>query len=219
VQGGVELAVAAGVEQVALLVAAGDVQGRGSGVAGEVVLAGKATNVADVAQELGGHHHAKAVDLGQGAAGGRQRVPELGLVVGEAGVDRTNTQKVLRAIAGFANANGGTLLIGVDNDDTAVGVNEDYQFVSRGNRDGFELLIRSLVHDRIPKLASTLFDIGFDLIDGKDICRIGVRPSPSPLFCRSTKNPDLLDFWVRLGGSTRPLTGPDLLAHQRERWP
>jgi hypothetical protein len=58
---------------VALLVAAGGVQGCGGGVAGEVVLAGEATDVADVAQELGGHHHAKAVDLGQGAGGGRQR--------------------------------------------------------------------------------------------------------------------------------------------------
>jgi hypothetical protein len=133
--------------------------------------------------------------------------------------NRTNMQKVLRAIAGFANANGGTLLIGVDNDGTPVGVNDDYQFVSRGNRDGFELLLRSLVHDRISKLAATVFDIRFDNFDDKDICRIDVRPSPSPLFCRSTKNPDLLDFWVRLGGSTRPLTGPDLLAYQRERWP
>src|SRR5215211_1215878 len=45
VQGGVEVAVAAGVEPVALLVAAGSVQGGGGGVAGEVILAGKATNV------------------------------------------------------------------------------------------------------------------------------------------------------------------------------
>jgi len=49
VQGGVELAVATGVEPVALLVAAGGVQGCGGGVAGEVVLAGEAGDVADVA--------------------------------------------------------------------------------------------------------------------------------------------------------------------------
>jgi hypothetical protein len=39
-----------GVELVALLVAAGGIQGCGSGVAGEVILAGKAADVADMAE-------------------------------------------------------------------------------------------------------------------------------------------------------------------------
>jgi hypothetical protein len=52
-----------------------------------VVLVREAGDVADVAEDLGGQHDTQAVDLGQGAAGGGQRIPELDRVVGEAGVD------------------------------------------------------------------------------------------------------------------------------------
>jgi hypothetical protein len=133
--------------------------------------------------------------------------------------DRNNAHKVLRAIAGFANAKGGTLLIGIDDDATPVGVEQDYRFAGKGNRDGFELFLLSLVQDRISKLATTLMHVRFEVIDDKEVCRIDTRPSPTPLFCRSTKNPDLLDFWVRMGALTRSLTGPDLLAYKQERWP
>jgi hypothetical protein len=132
--------------------------------------------------------------------------------------DRNNARKTLRTIAGFGNAKGGTLLIGVDDDGTPVGVERDYQFAG-GNRDKFELLLLALVQDRISKLATTLMHVQFDVVGGRDVCRIDVRPSPTPLFCRSAKNPDLVDFWVRMGAMTRPLTGPDLLAYKQERWP
>jgi hypothetical protein len=69
-----------------------------------VVLAREAANVADVAEDLGGQEHAQAVDLGQGAAGGGQRSLELGLVVGQAGID---APQVAEQVAGQLAAAGG----------------------------------------------------------------------------------------------------------------
>jgi hypothetical protein len=59
VQHAVQRAVASGVEVVAGVPAAGSVQGRCAGVAGEVVLGREACDVPDVSKELGGEHGAQ----------------------------------------------------------------------------------------------------------------------------------------------------------------
>jgi hypothetical protein len=68
VQGGVELAVAASVQSMPADIAAGGLHRGGAGVAGEVVAAGEAGDVAGVAEQLGGQHRADPVQLGQGGA-------------------------------------------------------------------------------------------------------------------------------------------------------
>src|SRR6476620_5875995 len=72
VQGGVELAIAAGVEPVPDALAAGGVQRCGAAVAGEVTAGGESGDVADDAEDLCGGNDAQAVDVGQAAAGGGQ---------------------------------------------------------------------------------------------------------------------------------------------------
>ena len=67
----VELAVASPRQSVGLLVAAGHVDGGRAGVAGVVLLVGKAPDVAGPREDLRGGQEPDALDLGQGGPGSR----------------------------------------------------------------------------------------------------------------------------------------------------
>ena len=60
--------------------------------------------------------------------------------------------KILKAVAGFMNSsNAGKLLIGVRDDKTIVGINEEYIFVNkqRASWDGYELFLEQILSDHL----------------------------------------------------------------------
>ena len=127
-------------------------------------------------------------------------------------------QEALQAIAGFANAEGGTLLIGVRDNGTPCGLEHDYGTLPKHNRDGFQLFLSSLVENRISRFANSLIRIDFESLDGKDVCRVRVSGSPRPLFVRSGRS-GADEFWVRMNASTRLIGGDDARSYQQRRWP
>jgi Putative DNA-binding domain len=52
---------------------------------------------------------------------------------------------IVKTIAGFMNAEGGTLLIGVDDKGQVVGLEADYQTLGKQNRDGYEPFLAQLL--------------------------------------------------------------------------
>ena len=66
---------------------------------------------------------------------------------------------VVKTIAGFMNANGGTLLIGVSDSGSAVGLADDLKLVPKRDRDGYVLWLTRLLMDCIGK-AATLYGEG-----------------------------------------------------------
>jgi ATP-dependent Lon protease len=125
---------------------------------------------------------------------------------------------VAKTIAGFANAHGGTLLIGVNDNGEAVGLNDDYRLASqkRQDRDGYENWLTTMLADALGKVATTYLTIAFDEIDSHDVCRVDIRPAKSPIFMRGQKSDG--DFYVRLNNSTRLLTTADALEYVRSHW-
>lgn len=55
--------------------------------------------------------------------------------------DQKMVTDVLKTIAAFMNGDGGTLLIGVDDGGRPVGIEEDYEFVKRPNRDSLGAMV------------------------------------------------------------------------------
>ena len=53
-------------------------------------------------------------------------------------VNRALENVVLKTLAGYMNGNGGTLLIGVADDGSIVGLENDYKTLKKQDRDGFE---------------------------------------------------------------------------------
>ena len=125
--------------------------------------------------------------------------------------------EVVKTVAGFLNASGGLLLIGVHDSGTAFGLEQDYAtFQGSTGRDRLENWLTSLLRDRAGSQAATLTSIGFAMVDGLDVCAVRVKPSPEPVFDKRDGS-DM--FFVRMNNSTRVLAGSDLVRYLRDRWP
>lgn len=122
---------------------------------------------------------------------------------------------VIKSVAGFLNANGGVLLIGVHDDRYAVGLDADLAVCSRRkDRDGFENWLYTRLTDQIsgPAVASFV-TISFETVDGHEVCRVEVRPSSEPVYVG-----DSAEFFVRTGNSTRQYNPRDAEVYIRTHW-
>lgn len=133
--------------------------------------------------------------------------------------DKRMEQVILKTVAGFMNAEGGTVIIGVADDGVVLGLDADYASLgAKGNRDGYELFLTQLFEANLSGAALTLVRVAFDVFNGRDVCRVAVAASARPVFARPLDGKELSDFWVRMGNSTRQLVGGDMVDYQRDHW-
>ena len=121
----------------------------------------------------------------------------------------------IKTIAGFANSRyGGTLLIGVADDGTIHGLEDDYQTFSKrgqvGDHDLWGQHLQNLLVNRLGHYAFSLVDWKFHKINGHDLARINVNPSAHPIYDTKGKTKT---FWHRTPVSTLAITDPKELAH------
>ena len=122
---------------------------------------------------------------------------------------------VLKAIAGFMNSGGGSLLIGVADDKHILGLANDYQTFKNPNRDGFERAIVTSVSSNLGTDLCRHIHIIFHVIDNADICRVIVMPSNRPVYL---KYAGTLKLFVRTGGSTRELEIQEAVEYIATHW-
>lgn len=128
---------------------------------------------------------------------------------------------VLKTIAGFMNAHGGTLLVGVADDGGIVGIEKDFPTLGKKNLDGWELWLTDVLERSFGKAAATDVSVAYGELDGAAIARIEVGPAARPVFttAKGTKADLKQAFLVRVNNSTRQLVGPEAHDYQRKRWP
>ena len=123
---------------------------------------------------------------------------------------------VIKTLAGFLNGkHGGTLLIGVDDAGTAVGLAADYEILKKKDRDGFELHLRQLIARDLGESISSFLTVTFHEIDGEDVCQITVEPSDHPVYVEEGKS---AAFYLRTGNATRPLPVNEVVKFVQHRW-
>lgn len=131
-------------------------------------------------------------------------------------------QIVAKTVAGFLNAEGGTLLIGVSDDGRVLGLADDFSTVKLPDPDRYELWLRDFLTTALGPNAATLPVVDFAPVevDGVDtyLCRLSCPASPRPVFVRAGKGggPEL---WVRTGNSTRLLKLDEAIDYVMHRWP
>ncbi len=133
--------------------------------------------------------------------------------------DARMEDEVAITVAGFMNAAGGTLLLGVDDDGTVRGLDEDLAMAPGHNRDGLELWLRSMLAERLGRAVTADAAIAFEDVDGRTVCRVDVAPAARPVFVGSTGGARAADFHVRTGNATRRLLTDEALEYERRRWP
>lgn len=123
---------------------------------------------------------------------------------------------VVKTAVAFLNAQGGDLLLGVRDDGAAVGLAADFATLGKKpTRDGYEQFLTQLLINALgaPRLAQV--ETGFHSVDGQDVCRVHVRPSPNPVWA---KDGAAERFYMRASNTTRELSPSDAFAYSKERW-
>lgn len=105
----------------------------------------------------------------------------------------------LKTMAAFMNAEGGTLLIGVNDEGELLGLQHD-QFE---NTDKMLLHLTKLINDKISPLHSQFVNVFVEEIEGKQVLRVDCEAATIPAYL-SNQNDD--HFYVRTGPSTVSLS-------------
>jgi hypothetical protein len=128
-------------------------------------------------------------------------------------------QAALKTIAGFLNSDqGGTLIIGVNDQKEVLGLEADYStFRSvKRDRDGFEQTLRQTAVNALGETAyAKCVRVRFCSLSGKEICVVRVVPSTEPVFMNTRSGPTM---YVRMGNATRPLNAKDAVSYSAQRW-
>lgn len=117
---------------------------------------------------------------------------------------------IAKTLVGFMNHRGGSLLIGVADDGEVVGIEHDYQTLKHKDRDGFERCITDIVTTRMGVEQCALIHCVFYEVEGKDICRVIIEPSPTPVYLQDGK---VSKYFLRTGNGTRELDAREAMAH------
>ena len=124
---------------------------------------------------------------------------------------------VIKAVAGFMNSHGGTLLMGVTDEAQVFGIEKDLTTLgSKQNRDGFELWITRLLDNMLGPTATANVTISFEEFAEGTVCRVDVQRGKTPTFVRGAKGE--ADLYVRLNNSTRLLNTADALEYVSSHW-
>ena len=122
-------------------------------------------------------------------------------------IDKDLRFNVLKTVAGFMNSNGGTLIIGVDDNHQVVGMDFDFKSNSKGNKDGFILNFREYLESCIGiNNYNKYIDLSFESINNKEVCVIKVEKSEYYIYLKKNNKKVL---YVRLGNRTKPLDDPE----------
>lgn len=121
---------------------------------------------------------------------------------------------ILKSIAGFQNAEGGLLYIGVTDDGEVCGIESDYPYLSGGNDnktyqlnpDGFENKIRNAVNYYLGKtsLENIQFKFYYQKSSKKVFCIIEASKTDRPIYR------DKKDVFKRFGNGYRQLFGDEI---------
>jgi hypothetical protein len=127
--------------------------------------------------------------------------------------DRNIELSVLKTIVAFCNTEGGELLIGVADDHTILGIDQD-RFP---NDDKFLLHLRNLVMDKIIPPPVRYIDYEIVALGEKSICHINCKQSEDDVWLKPDRNtPEA--FYVRSGPSSAELPPRQALRYIREHF-
>jgi len=152
---------------------------------------------------------AKAIHSGENEKVEFKSTLRMNLSTGEK--DEKMERAVLKTLVAFLNSRGGTLLIGVADDGSVIGI-DDWSF---DNRDKLSLHFTNLVAEHIGNEFLPFMTFRLSDYKGKGVMRIVCKKSDSPVFLKEGKQES---FIVRSGPSSVELHGMDTLQYVDNRF-
>jgi type I restriction enzyme R subunit len=134
--------------------------------------------------------------------------------------NRALRQPVLKTIAAFLNSRfGGTLILGVSDDKSIIGLEHDFVTLHREGKDDadwFQLHLGNLLQQAVGVVAATGVTSEVLRVDGHDICRVHAEPAAHPVRMRGDGD----SFYVRLNNATVAIKDEaEVEKYVAARWP
>jgi hypothetical protein len=136
-------------------------------------------------------------------------------------VNKKLEEVILKTVAAFANSQGGTLLIGVDDDGAIIGLDHDYLSLTDGDRDKFELHLRNLLNQQFGAgFFTSKVQIRFHEVEGKEVCQVEVPLAKGPVIMKvKDKSGQTVEkFYARSGNSSQEIPLSEMNAYLKERF-
>ena len=124
----------------------------------------------------------------------------------------------IKTLAGFMNAYGGTLLVGVGDKGELIGIDEDFPFLKHPDCDSWELWSTDAASHVLGKSAAADLEVRIAEFDGKHIARVDTGPAAEPVFAKPPSRRTSPCSWST-NNATQEFVGQELLSYQKRRWP
>jgi len=135
--------------------------------------------------------------------------------------DKLMEHACMKTLAGFANTNGGTLLIGIKDDKTVMGIETDFATFKSDKDvlDEFQKHLDNLIEQYFDNSFFSMLDIRFHTIQDLTVCEIEVKQSKKGwviLHNKSDGNKE--EFYIRRVASTKALSLTDMNNYIKSHW-
>jgi serine/threonine protein kinase len=125
---------------------------------------------------------------------------------------------ITKTTAAFLNTSGGTLLIGVDDSGTTLGIEPDFEYLGQGKKDadGWLLSLENTLLNALDPEAGRVIRVSLVRHGQQTVAVVYCRPRTHETWHRGASGES---FYVRASNSTRELHGSGIVRYIRERWP
>jgi hypothetical protein len=131
-------------------------------------------------------------------------------------INRDLAKAVAKELAGFMNSEGGTLLLGVDDDRQVVGLEKDLETIPGRDLDGFERCFHETVSNYCGRESLEYIENAqFVNVYDKTIFVIKVSRSPRPIYFVDGER---VLLHTRIGNETRPLNTKEAIEYYQLHW-
>jgi hypothetical protein len=117
-------------------------------------------------------------------------------------VNKELYEPVMKNLVAFMNANGGVLLIGIDDEGAVLGIEQDMSTLKKPNVDGFENVFNMAFGAMVGMENRQYVEVTFPQLAERTLCRLNVRPAAHPVYLRYQGKEEL---YVRTGNSSQAL--------------
>jgi len=160
--------------------------------------------------------------LGRGESETLEFKSSLRLGVPSGVVEPVVEKSILKTIAAFLNSyQGGTLIIGMEDNHHVLGIEYDFPSLKKGDLDSYELHLRNLLNREFGGDSAPLLEIVLHPIGDRHVCEVRVKPGRRAFMLIETgkDGQKKQQLYLRAGNQTVTLTMEEALRYAADRWP
>lgn len=130
-------------------------------------------------------------------------------------INKDLERAVMKTVSAFLNSEGGTLLIGVSDNGSISGLEDDVKTLVKKDKDGFENHFNQIFKATMGAEFRQYVDVYFERIEEKDVCIVEIRTSPKPVYLKVNGEEE---FFIRTGNTTSPLKISEINSYIESHW-